>query len=597
MSKPSERHHAGDQHAAYQDMLRRLCMLKKTIGRLVRQTFPRREQYPETFFRIERMVERLKDWIRRYEGFWDCPAFQRVLKAQLQEVQQLIKRVQAVCRPEVKPEKRRTSRRWQAYRKQCRAIITILTAALAASPPARIPGQILEQAFERALGMAVEPCPVPVPPAVRHAVSQRGEHSVVFPWAQVTGYTDLVQDAARFRREVLEPLERRLQQSGRHLCCQAPHYTLAGSRSQARKPLVVGGAQPEVPIRMMRCAACRARFSLLPSFLAREKHVALDIIGHVVRKLTQFGQSLRATLTDLEMLLPGGHSPQTLLEWLGWFGTRHPATILTQAGVTGTGYMQEDEGVEKEAGLRTYTVAMVDPTTLLVWHLDYVDHIDEETLASSFTAFLRHIDFTMLGITKDRWQPATKAIKKVFHGVWIAFCHRHELKKWRQALAAYQAATHTGASVYQALYRRIVTVLDTAVSATELKLKLKGLEHDNEAFTHPLLRPRMEALRTHAARFTCHHKRHGLTKTTSMVDNFLKQVKRKLRQVESFRDQDATRVFFRAMATVRNFVPFLAGAKNAHQSPFMLAEGETYDLPWAQTMNMHNAFVFTADMG
>ncbi len=75
------------------------------------------------------------------------------------------------------------------------------------------------------------------------------------------------------------------------------------------------------------------------------------------------------------------------------------------------------------------------------------------------------------------------------------------------------------------------------------------------------------------------------------MDNFLKRVKRKLRQVESFRDQACTGAFFRAMATVRNGVPFLPGAKNAHHSPFMLAGGQTFDLPWAQVMNVHNAFL------
>jgi hypothetical protein len=46
------------------------------------------------------------------------------------------------------------------------------------------------------------------------------------------------------------------------------------------------------------------------------------------------------------------------------------------------------------------------------------------------------------------------------------------------------------------------------------------------------------------------------------------------------------------MANVRNFVPFNSGAKNAHKSPFMLALGETHDLPWLQVMNVHNAFLF-----
>jgi len=38
----------------------------------------------------------------------------------------------------------------------------------------------------------------------------------------------------------------------------------------------------------------------------------------------------------------------------------------------------------------------------------------------------------------------------------------------------------------------------------------------------------------------------------------------------------------------------MSEAENAHQSPFELANGQTYDLPWAQVMNVHNAFLFTA---
>jgi hypothetical protein len=77
-----------------------------------------------------------------------------------------------------------------------------------------------------------------------------------------------------------------------------------------------------------------------------------------------------------------------------------------------------------------------------------------------------------------------------------------------------------------------------------------------------------------------------------IVDNFLKTVKRKLRQVESFRDQEWAGISFRAMANIRNFAPFMSGAKNAHKSPFMLAQGQTFNLPWIQVMNVHNAFLF-----
>jgi len=79
------------------------------------------------------------------------------------------------------------------------------------------------------------------------------------------------------------------------------------------------------------------------------------------------------------------------LNWNRWAGSLHPATILTRVGVEGSGYLQEDEGFEKEPNLRTYSVVMVDPKNLLVWHSDYVDHVDEENLCDSFECVFRRI--------------------------------------------------------------------------------------------------------------------------------------------------------------------------------------------------------------
>jgi len=108
-----------------------------------------------------------------------------------------------------------------------------------------------------------------------------------------------------------------------------------------------------------------------------------------------------------------------------------------------------------------------------------------------------------------------------------------------------------------------------------------------------ILKKRLAELKENTTHYTAHKNRKGITKTTSIVDNYLKGIKRKLKQIESFRDKRWASIFFRAHANIRNFVPFLPGAKNAHKSPFELASGKTYDLPWIQTMNVHNAFLFT----
>ena len=140
------------------------------------------------------------------------------------------------------------------------------------------------------------------------------------------------------------------------------------------------------------------------------------------------------------------------------------------------------------------------------------------------------------------------------------------------------------------IYDRVKKVLSTANSQAALRIQIDMTRES--AFDHPLIRPVIKNLKENAVHYTVYKRRNGIKKTTSLVDNFLKIVKRKLRQAESFRDRDWASVLLRAMANVRNFVPFMPGAKNAQKSPFVMANGTTYDLPWVQVMNVHNAFLF-----
>jgi len=270
----------------------------------------------------------------------------------------------------------------------------------------------------------------------------------------------------------------------------------------------------------------------------------------------------------------------------------HPAQLLTRAGITGSGYLHEDEGFEKEVDLRTYSVVMVEPESMLVWHADYVDHVDEKGLIKSFEEFLKQIKFKVIGVSKDKWKASTNALKKTIKRIWIGFCHRHSKKNFWDSLEKYQKETGCTDQTVKELYQEFKTILDQSTSKANLLVRLKNLEKRKE-LDHPLLKMRIKELKENAAHYTMHNKRKGVTTTTFAVDNYLKIVKRKLRQVESFRDEEMTRLTFQGMASVRNFVPFMSGAKNAHKSPFELAGGQTYGLSWIQTMNTHNAFLFT----
>jgi hypothetical protein len=205
-------------------------------------------------------------------------------------------------------------------------------------------------------------------------------------------------------------------------------YKLCGFRQMPRRTFAVEGKR-EFPIRMVQCPSCRRRFSLVPSFLPREKHYCLNIIGRVFDKMLPFGASIQGALENLKLMRNPAKSRQTVLKWLRWMGTLHPAAIPARAGVEGSGYLQEDEGFEKEPDLRTYSVVMVDPANVLVWHSDCVDSVDEDTLVSSFEKFVEKIEFKVPGVTKDKWSASTNALKSVFKNIWIGFCRRLILKK------------------------------------------------------------------------------------------------------------------------------------------------------------------------
>jgi hypothetical protein len=577
------------------NILRILCMLEKALNRLARRNYYKRSQYPSVFFEIEDAINALRSWINNYKAFSSLATFNMLAGTCIREIGQMIEQLIVKCEP--LPGKKEVKKSSLNHEQEtlCQSIKGMLKHIEDYLEKSQVPESPMSMELEKALFKAFEAHYAHKHDRrVRVPLSTRGEKTYIFPYDNKEGYLPFINDKKKFKAEVVDKLGEYAHATGHKSSCRGKEkYHLIGFRSHLRKPITEGGKQEEFPIRMVQCVNCKEKFSLVPSFLPREKHFVIDIIGTVVRSIVLFGQSLLGAFESLKMNGKGVKSKQTILNWLRWVGALHPATILTRAGVQGSGYLQEDEGFEKEACLRTYAVVMVDPENLLVWHADYVDHVDEETLCGSFEKFVERIDFKVLGVTKDKWQASTNALKSVFHRLWIGFCHRHCLKKFRESLSEYQKETGCSSNEVKRLYKKFKNVLDTASSKVSLEVKLTFLT--DQAFNHPLLRQSLDELKKNAVRYTCYKKRKGITKTTSIVDNYLKNVKRKLRQVESFRDQDCTGSLLQAMANIRNFVPFMSGAKNAHKSPFMLAQGQTYDLPWMQVMNMHNAFLFTAN--
>lgn len=575
------------------NLKRSLTMLEKALDRLARRCYYNREQYPEIFFEIEECIDNIRTWIQHNEIFSCLESFYISLCLFIEQLGMLISQLWEICKPKSGKKGIKKTRRYQEKNKIFKSINSMIE-HLAQYIDVLKNDSVIAIELEKGVHRSFDKNIVQgLKNNIKDLISRRGEKTYIFPWKDIENYRSLIKDKKNFRAEVLDKLGEYFHATGHKKTCNGPkEYTLCGYRKNPRKTIMNGGKQEIFPIRMVQCKNCKQKFSLVPSFLPREKNFGIEIIGNVCRNMFLFYQSIQGSIENLKIIGKRSvKSKQTILNWTRWIGTFHPATILTRAGVKGSGYLQEDEGFEKEPNLRTYSVVMVDPENLLVWHADYVDHVDEETLCDSFEKFIQKISFRILGVTKDKWQASTNALKLVFHRIWIGYCHRHCLKKFRQTLSKYQDETKCSQKEVASIYNNFKQLLKTSTSKANLEAKIKSL--DDEAFSHPLLQERLAELKENAVHYTSHKSRKLITRTTSIVDNYLKTVKRKLRQIESFRDKEWAGLFFRAQANTRNFVPFLPGAKNAHQSPFMLAGGHTYELPWIQVMNVHNAFLFT----
>jgi hypothetical protein len=69
-------------------------------------------------------------------------------------------------------------------------------------------------------------------------------------------------------------------------------YRLKGYRPNNRK-VIIPGKKLEIPVRMVQCRRCGKIFSVLPSFISREKHYAADMIGTVLEGIFLRGVCLQ----------------------------------------------------------------------------------------------------------------------------------------------------------------------------------------------------------------------------------------------------------------------------------------------------------------
>jgi len=572
--------------------LRTLIMLEKAIDRLIRQNFLQDSQVPVIVQTTKNIIAETRIHILSYKHFGNVPSYITLVITTIEKLTEIVSELIKIC-PCGPGQKQRPMKRKEAERQNLVLSVEKMLKNLKAYFTTENAGTVMaEQISESFMIEFLNWSKEHVQEASVKQISGRGKQTCIFPFMDIDLYMSKILDTEWFKREILTNINLFVSDSGHERTCVASkrEYRLKGYRPKDRK-VILPGKKLDTPIRMIQCKSCGKVFSVMPSFISREKHYSVSLIGRVIEGIFLRGVSLNYAQGMMDLTGFSVKSKQTILNWMKWIGMLHPAELLNRAGVTSSGYFQEDEGFQREPNLRTYVVAMVDSRSQVVWHIDYIDHVDEESLYLSFQKFVEKISFKIKGVTKDKWQASTNALKRLFDKLWIGYCHRHCLHKFKKALEEYQKVTGASSKKIDKMYEKFNRILKEATHGVNMEVKVKMLLKDEE-FNHPLLKVRLDELKENAVGYTAHKNRAGIKKTTSLVDNFLKIAKRKLREAMSFRDLEWSEIFFKGLANVRNFVEFMAGAKNAHKSPFVLAGGKSFELPWMQVINVYNGFLF-----
>lgn len=287
--------------------LRCLSQLEKAIDRVIRAHYFNQDQWPQTIVLLNGTISNIRIWIDNLKSFDSLIEFYGLLAKLITELGLLISELWTICQPKAGKKRIKQSQKDHQRNSTFKSINSPLDHMIEHVEQSRSANGIIGVALEKAIKTQFDKNIIcDFRRKMKHLLSNRGAKTYVFLCADKEEYMILIEDKKQFQSQVVDKLFNDACASGHKSSCVGKKaYVLCGYRKNARKTIMSGG-QETFPIRMVQCKQCKQRFSVLPSFLPREKHYGIDIIANVFQNILLYAHSLQATLQNLTMLGKGG---------------------------------------------------------------------------------------------------------------------------------------------------------------------------------------------------------------------------------------------------------------------------------------------------
>ena len=348
-------------------------------------------------------------------------------------------------------------------------------------------------------------------------------------------------------------------------------------------------------VQKVRCKDCGAITRILPTWCIPYKSHHAQTIQNVLENCWRRNNSYRDATGILNQSRPqdGQYVGHTLAyEWTIWLGglaIHLPQFLvwlglrLPRHGLMDEYFMEQDNGT---ANHRIFAVTVQDPQSTAIWHIVRVDRNDTQAFKQTLQQ-LKQVGVRLRAITTDGWAAILKAVREELAETVHLLCYFHAKKNIYETLEKYRKTKKLASNAPELakLCHAFFDVLD-APNAKLYRARLRKLT--KQVADEPILLARCKSLRKKSHFNTWRLRSSLLTATTSLVELSFKFLTRKVESMYSFRRSkcNAAQKSLTVWALVRNFVPYLPGAKHAGQCPAELAGVDLEGLPWLQYINL-----------
>jgi hypothetical protein len=348
-------------------------------------------------------------------------------------------------------------------------------------------------------------------------------------------------------------------------------------------------------VQKVRCKDCQAITRILPTWCIPYKSHHAQTIQNVLENCWRRNNSYRDTTGILNQSRPKdgqyvGHTlPYQWTIWLGGLAIHLPQFLvwlglqLPRHGLMDEYFMEQDNGTDNH---RIFAVTVQDPESTAIWNIVRVDRNDTAAFKQTLQQ-LKQVGIRLRAITTDGWPAILRAVREELAETVHLLCYFHAKKNVYETLEKYRRAKKLSAHAPELtrLCRAFFDVLD-APNAKLYRARLRRLT--KQVADEPILLARCQSLRKKSHYNTWRLRSPLLTATTSLVELSFKFLTRKVESMYSFRRSkcNAAQKSLIVWALVRNFVPYLPGAKHAGRSPAELAGLDLEGLPWLQYVNL-----------